>query len=144
MANNEAPQGKDSAAPAGQNNSGLAITQEELDRLLSRGIQPAPAPESESKGARNAKVAARRARAADLAAQISAQQKHHITVIYGTASLSQEELDALKRGDSIRLDRKTDAAAEILVDGKPFAKGSLSSDGKNASVTLTRRLQAER
>lgn len=117
--------------------AGISLSQAELDKLLAKKTAAAPAPKKED--SRNAKLAARRAQAAELAAQISAQQKHYVTVIYGSATLSQEALSALKRGDSIRLDRKADASADILVDGKLFAKGSLESDGKTVSVKLTKR-----
>ena len=87
--------------------------------------------------ARAAKIAARKARAAALIAQANATSPRRITVVYGSILKKQKEVDSFTKGTVIQLDRQPVEAAEILVDGKLFAKGKLSSQNGHASVQIT-------
>ena len=86
---------------------------------------------------RAAKIAARKARAAALIAEANATSPRRITVVYGSILKKQKEVDSFTKGTVIQLDRQPVEAAEILVDGKLFAKGKLSSQNGHASVQIT-------
>ncbi len=86
---------------------------------------------------RAAKIAARKARAAALLAEANATSPRRITVVYGSILKKQKEVDSFTKGTVIQLDRQPIESAEILVDGKLFAKGKLSSQNGHASVQIT-------
>ncbi|MCR5724364.1 MAG: FliM/FliN family flagellar motor C-terminal domain-containing protein [Treponema sp.] len=88
--------------------------------------------------ARAAKIAERKARAAEMLARVNASSPKRITVIYGSTLRKGEELAGLAPGDMLELDRVMEEAAEIQVDGKPFAYGYLGKVNGNAAVKITR------
>ncbi|MBP5438414.1 MAG: FliM/FliN family flagellar motor switch protein [Treponema sp.] len=94
-------------------------------------------PSEDDAKARAAKIAARKARAAALIAQANATSPRRITVVYGSILKKQKEVDSFTKGTVIQLDRQPIESAEILVDGKLFAKGKLSSQNGHASVQIT-------
>lgn len=127
---------------------GVALPQSALDDILgedasSTVVKPQPeeaktyATPEEAEAARAAKIAARKARTAELLARVNANSPKRISVIYGSALLKGSELSALKPEDTLTLDRGEETAADILVDGKQFGRGIITyADGK-ASVKIT-------
>jgi len=99
--------------------------------------KPAETTSEDDAKARAAKIAARKARAAALIAQANATSPRRITVVYGSILKKQKEVDTFEKGTVIQLDRQPIESAEILVDGKLFAKGKLSSQNGHASVQIT-------
>lgn len=91
--------------------------------------------------AREAKIAERKARMAEMLAQANASSPRRIQVIYGSALKSGAELDAIPEGGVLELDRMTTELAEIYVDGKLYARGKLGSskDGHTA-IKITQKL----
>lgn len=100
--------------------------------------QTAPAAESDdAAAARAAKIAERKARTAEMLARVNASSPKRVSVIYGSTLRKGGELSALRLGDNLVLDRVLEAAADILVDGKPFARGILGYSDGTASVRIT-------
>lgn len=127
--------------------SSVPLSQSDLDVLLGGGApsttvtaskQTAPAAEpDDAAAARAAKIAERKARTAEMLARVNASSPKRVSVIYGSTLRKGGELSALRLGDNLVLDRVLEAAADILVDGKPFARGILGYSDGTASVRIT-------
>ncbi len=137
--------------------SGIALSQSELEKLFGASSSFAPKSEAsppqaatppaekdpqlqtdaEREAAREAKIAERKARTAALLAQANASSPKRISVVYGTATRRGHELEKLQPGDTIQLDRIVPEYADIMVDGKLFARGSIQDQDGHASVTIT-------
>ena len=119
---------------------GVALSQSELDDLLSSGlpvvtaVKPVPV---DIDAARAAKIAERKARSAQLLAAVNAKNPKRISVVYGTATVQSSRIDEFKAGDKILLDRIANTPADVLVDGKLFAKGTIQIHGGHAAVKIT-------
>ncbi len=96
--------------------------------------------EADAAAARAAKIAERKARAAEMLARVNASSPKRISVIYGSTLRKGDEISALAAGDTIVLDRALTETAEIQVDGKPFAYGVLGNANGNAAIKITRLL----
>lgn len=139
--------------------SGIALSQADLDKLFGAGATatviskpheaPAkedqapvsePAPADNADALRAAKIAERKARAAEMLARVNASSPKRITVIYGSVLRKGDEISALQAGTMLELDRAMEENAEIQVDGKPFAYGKIGSTNGKAAVKITRLL----
>ncbi|MBQ7159704.1 MAG: FliM/FliN family flagellar motor switch protein [Treponema sp.] len=134
--------------------SGVSLSQSELEKLFggssafaSKPAEPQTPPEqphtdpqlqtdAEREAARAAKIAERKARAAAILAQANASSPKRISVVYGTATRRGWEIDKLKQGDTIQLDRIVPEYADIMIDGKLFARGIIQDQNGHASVTI--------
>lgn len=118
---------------------GVALSQSELDGLFSRGlpvvtaVKPVP---MDIDAARAAKIAQRKERAAKLLAEANASNPRRISVVYGAVTVQNGRLSDFKAGDRIDLDRMADTPADILVDGRLFAKGTIQIHGGHAAVRI--------
>ena len=139
--------------------SSVSISQGELDKLFggkmnstsnktenikkvkpedAKTSKPKASEEDEAKAkARAAKIAERKARSAALLAEANATSPRRITVVYGSILKKQKDVDSYAKGSIIELDREPVKPANILVDGKLFARGKLSSQNGHASVQIT-------
>ncbi len=138
--------------------SSAALSQEELDRLLGGGATSTTktAPEEPKVERRDpislgaissatqsdqenhaAKIAERKARTAELLAKVNAASPKRISVIYGSAMRKGDAVSQIKTGDSIVLDRFPEDVADILLDGKLFARGKLTVEDGHAAVKIT-------
>ncbi len=137
---------------------GIALSQSELEKLFGSSQSLAPKSDSTAGGnsgtssvteketelqsdterdaAREAKIAERKARAAAILAQANASSPKRISVVYGTATRRGHEVEKLQPGDTIQLDRIIPEYADILVDGKLFARGIIKDQNGHASVTI--------
>ena len=129
--------------------AGVSLSQSDLDALLggdavSTVVKPQQKPAEAPQGAdaaRAAKIAERKARAAEMLARVNAGSPKRVSVVYGSTLRKGDEISALRPGDTIALDRAAEAAADILVDGKLFARGILETADGSASVRLTELVQ---
>ena len=149
--NDNAENGKAFSAPS------AAVSQAELDRLLGGGSTKTTKPDpantephrrepismgvitgvQSSEADHAAKIAERKARAAELLAKVNAASPKRLSVVYGTVMRKGEAISQIKAGDSIMLDRLTEDVADILLDGKPFARGKLTTEDGYAAVRVT-------
>ena len=132
--------------------SSVSLSQADLERLFGSSSSLAPkTPEpaatsaesepqlqtdAEREAARAAKIAERKARAAALLAEANANSPKRISVVYGTATRRGNEIEKLQQGDTIQLDRIVPEYADIMVDGKLFARGIIQDKNGHASVTI--------
>lgn len=149
--NDNAENGKAFSAPS------AAVSQAELDRLLGGGATKTTRPDEKereplrrepismgvitgvqiSEADHAAKIAERKARAAELLAKVNAASPKRLSVVYGSSMRKGEAVSQIKAGDSIMLDRIIEDVADILLDGKPFARGKLTTIDGYAAVTIT-------
>ena len=133
--------------PAGK----LTLSQAELDSVLAQGPSESwSADPNESKAEKPAlskeeaarirarKIAERKAHSAQILAQVKAGAPRRIIVSYGSCVKRNSDIEKLKEGDTIELDRKNDDSMKIYVDGKFFAEGVLVEKAGAASVKLTK------
>jgi len=131
--------------------SGISLSQADLEKLFgssssaSQKTSPEPAAtesdphlqtDAEREAARAAKIAERKAHAAALLAEANANSPKRISVVYGTATRRGKEIEGLQPGDTIQLDRIVPEYADIMVDGKLFARGIIQEQSGHASVTI--------
>lgn len=130
--------------------SSVSLSQADLERLFGSSSSLAPkTPEpaattaepqlqtdAEREAARAAKIAERKAHAAALLAEANANSPKRISVVYGTATRRGKEIEGLQPGDTIQLDRIVPEYADIMVDGKLFARGIIQDKSGHASVTI--------
>lgn len=120
----------------------VSLSQGELERLLAGGSSSAEKPaaadvsQAEKDAARAAKIEERRKRAAALIDQANASSPKRISVVYGTATRRGWEIEKLRVGDSILLDRIVHEYADILVDGTLFARGAIENKDGHATVKI--------
>ncbi|MDE7227990.1 MAG: FliM/FliN family flagellar motor switch protein [Treponemataceae bacterium] len=119
----------------------VSVSPSELERLLAGGSSSAEksaadAAQAEKDAARAAKIEERRKRAAALIEQANASSPKRISVVYGTATRRGWEIEQLRVGDSILLDRIVHEYADILVDGTLFARGAIESKDGHATVKI--------
>lgn len=124
---------------------GVSLSQSDLDKLLGGGAssttvvkpQGAAAGADDADAARAAKIAERKARAAEMLARANASSPKRISVLYGSTLKKGDEIKSLHLGDIIELDRAETAAADILVDGKLYGRGILKTANGKSTVMLT-------
>lgn len=135
--------------------SGVSLSQADLEKLFggsssgaqkSAGNSVEPDASQSSSGEhfseqtadeiRAAKIAERKRHAAELLAQANANSPKRISVVYGTATRRGKEIENLKVGDTIKLDRIVPEYADILVDGKLFARGAIEDKDGHATITI--------
>ena len=119
----------------------VSVSPSELERLLAGGSSSAEksaadVAQAEKDAARAAKIEERRKRAAALIEQANASSPKRISVVYGTATRRGWEIEQLRVGDSILLDRIVHEYADILVDGTLFARGAIESKDGHATVKI--------
>ena len=102
------------------------------------GGNAAAAGSADADAARAAKIAERKARAAEMLARVNASSPKRITVVYGSTLRRGSEISALAAGDLLELDRSPEEAAEIQVDGKPFAYGRPGVVNGRTAIKITR------
>lgn len=114
----------------------VSLSPTELERLMVGGALPADASQAEKDAARAAKIEERKRRMAEVLAQANASSPKRISVVYGTATRRGWEIEKLRAGDSILLDRIVPEYAEILVDGKLFARGAIEDKDGHAAIKI--------
>lgn len=126
--------------------AGVSLSQSELEKLFGGASSSAPAAtpatpaeqsQADKDAARAAKIEERKRHAAELLAQANASSPKRISVVYGAATRRGHELESIKPGDWIELDRIEPEYADILVDGKLFARGIPSYKDQHASIQIT-------
>ncbi|MCR5622501.1 MAG: FliM/FliN family flagellar motor C-terminal domain-containing protein [Treponema sp.] len=119
----------------------VSLSQVEVDTVLSKGIVRGLAAKAElsmeeAARIRARKIAARKAHSAQILAQVNADSPRRVLVSYGSCLKKNLELEHMKEGDSILLDRKISEEVKVFVDGKLFAKGLLTERDGMAAVKL--------
>ena len=133
--------------------SGVSLSQADLEKLFGNSSKSTlnsaektadsavnaeqTAEESSAEAIRAAKIAERKRHAAELLAQANADSPKRISVVYGTATRRGHEIEKFAVGDTICLDRIVSEYADILVDGKLFARGAIAEKDGQTSVTIT-------
>jgi flagellar motor switch/type III secretory pathway protein FliN len=105
----------------------VALTQAELDALFG----------GKKETVQNDKIAARKANAAKLSAQVNAQRKKQLTAVFGTIELNSEEIEALRLNKVISLDRIIEMPIDIMYDGKKIGTGITGKLHDHAAIKIT-------
>ena len=127
----------------------IILSQAELDSVMAKSISKygqdnsdiikLPKPESSDEDAaqiRAMKIAARKAHSAQILAKVQAESPRQIIVSYGNCVKNNSEIDKLKEGDIIDLDRKSNGTMKVYVDGHLFAEGIPVQKPGSASIQL--------
>lgn len=83
------------------------------------------------------KIAARKARAAELLAKVNAASPKRISVVYGSTLTTGTEIEKYKPGTLIELDRPRGADVDILCDGKLIGRGIVGCANGKTVVKIT-------
>lgn len=134
----------------GETPADLSLSQVEVDTVFAKGVRSAPVAGKQDLSKEDAaqirarKIAARKAHSALILAQVNAGSPRRVQVSYGSCLKKNSELEKLKEGDSILLDRKVGEDVNVFIDGRPFAKGVLTETNGVASVKLTKLVPKEK
>lgn len=137
----------------GETPADLSLSQVEVDTVFAKGVRSAPnavaacrqdLSKEDAAQIRARKIAARKAHSALILAQVNAGSPRRVQVSYGSCLKKNSELEKLKEGDSILLDRKVGEDVNVFIDGRPFAKGVLTETNGVASVKLTKLVPKEK
>lgn len=129
----------------------MILSQVEVDSVFEKGlkapreaagdgiIRPAvtEAGKADAAQIRAQKIAARKAHSAQILAQVNACSPKRLQVSYGSCLKKSIDIDKLKEGDVVELDRKMSEEVKVFVDGKLFAKGVLGEKTGVATVKIT-------
>ena len=144
----------DNEENAAQEDEGVAITQEELERLFAGPSIPfkfpgakkeedtpsktPSTPPKEQNDDREAKIAERKDRMQEMLDKANASAPKRISVTYGTVLKTGADIENAKEGTVVELDRLSSELAEIYVDGNLWARGKLgNSKNGHAAIKIT-------
>lgn len=128
----------------------MILSQVEVDTVFEKGVRKPPKADGdgiikpatgqnmdEAAQIRAMKIAARKAHSAQILAQVNACSPKRIQVSYGSCLKKNIDIEKLKEGDVVELDRKISEEVKVFVDGRLFAKGVLGEKAGVATVKLT-------
>ncbi len=129
----------------------MVLSQVEVDTVFEKGVKGPPKEDgdglikpavtgtgkADAAQLRAQKIAARKAHSAQILAQVNACSPKRIQVSYGSCLKKSIDIDKLKEGDVVELDRKMSEEVKVFVDGRLFAKGMLGEKDGVATVKLT-------
>ncbi len=119
----------------------VTLSQSELEKILESvplKVENLKAPEeSKEEVEQKAKIAERQAQPAAMFAEANAHSPKRISVIYGSLLCDEEKFSSIKEGTVLDLDRAAGEVADILVDGKLYAKGMIGAKNGKTAVKIT-------
>lgn len=116
----------------------MVLSQVEVDSVFEKGVkEPPKAGEENAAQIRARKIAARKAHSAQILAQVNACSPKRIQVSYGSCLKKSMDIEKIKEGDVVALDRKMSEEVKVFVDGRLFAKGVLGEEAGVATVKIT-------
>lgn len=116
--------------------SDLSLSQSELDELFAKRQEEKQKKEDSLSPEYKEKLAASRARSAELVKQINAKTRRRLVVVFGSAERNNNELQEINIGDKIELKRQQNELVSIFLDGKLYARGEAVTENGRRSVIV--------